>query len=408
MLGAATAFSALPLRSSFAARPIRIGFVSPTTGPLAVFAESDDFVLAQVREKVKDGIEINGTRYAVEIIHKDSQSNPNRAAEVAGELILSNQIDLMVAGNTPETVNPVADQCEANDIPCITNDCPWQPYFFGRGGRPATGFDWTYHFFWGLEDVIGTYTDLWDLVPTNKVVGALWPNDSDGNAWGDAEKGFPPVLKAKGYQLVDPGRFHNFSDDFTAQINAFKAAKVEIVTGVVVPPDFTTFWTQAAQQGFHPKVVTVGKALEFPGPVAALGGRAENTSVEVWWSPNHPFQSSLTGQSSKALADAYTASTGRPWAMPLAFRHALFEVAIDVLRRTKTIEHKAIRDAIAQTEINTIVGPVNWKTGPVKNVSKTPLVGGQWQRTASGLDLVVTSNKQAPHIPVGGTMRPLA
>ena len=216
MLGAATAVSALPLKASFAARPIRIGFVSPTTGPLAAFAESDDFILSQVREATKNGIEIAGTRYAVEIIHKDSQSNPNRAAEVAGELILSNQVDLMVAGNTPETVNPVADQCEANEIPCITNDCPWQPYFFGRGGRPGTGFDWTYHFFWGLEDLIANYTDMWDLVPTNKVVGALWPNDSDGNAYADAEKGFPPALKAKGYKLIDPGRFHNFSDDFTA------------------------------------------------------------------------------------------------------------------------------------------------------------------------------------------------
>jgi len=407
LMGAATVGAAVPLHAVWAAKPIKIGFVSPTTGPLAAFAESDDFVLAQIAEKVKDGIEIAGVRYPVQIIHKDSQSNPNRAAEVAGELILSDKVDLMVAGNTPETVNPVADQCEANEIPCITNDCPWQPYFFGRGGRPGTGFDWTYHFFWGLEDVIATYTDLWDLVPTNKVVGALWPNDSDGNAWSDVERGFPPVLKAKGYQLVDPGRFHSFTDDFTAQITAFKAAKVEILTGVVVPPDFTTFWTQAAQQGFHPKVATVGKALEFPGPVAALGDRAENTSVEVWWSPTHPFSSSLTGQSSKELAAAYTAATKHPWTMPLAFRHSLFEVAIDVLRRTKSLDHKAIRDAIAETNLKTIVGPVNWKTGPVKNVSKTPLVGGQWQKTASGLELVVTSNKQAPQIPVGGAMRPL-
>ncbi|OIQ86042.1 hypothetical protein GALL_321130 [mine drainage metagenome] len=409
LMGAAGAASLLPLRPVWAARPIRIGFVSPTTGPLAAFAESDDFVVSQVLNKVKDGIDIGGVRYPVQIIHKDSQSNPNRAAEVAGELILSDQVDLMVAGNTPETVNPVADQCEANEVPCITNDCPWQPYFFGRGGRPGTGFDWTYHFFWGLEDVIATYTDMWDLVPSNKVVGALWPNDSDGNAWGDAQHGFPPVLKAKGYTLVDPGRFHSFTDDFTAQINAFKNAKVEILTGVVVPPDFTTFWTQAAQQGFHPKVVTVGKALEFPGPVAALGSRAENTSVEVWWSPHHPFSSSLTGQSSAQLAAAYSQATGHPWTMPLAFRHSLFEVAIDVLRRTKALNSKAILEAITTTNLKTVVGPVNWKTGPVKNVSKTPLVGGQWQKTAGqpGLELVITSNRQAPEIPLGGSMRPL-
>jgi hypothetical protein len=51
--------------------------------------------------------------------------------------------------------------------------------------------------------------------------------------------------------LVDPGRYQNLTDDFSAQINAFKQGNVEIVTGVPIPPDFTTFWNQAKQQGFN-------------------------------------------------------------------------------------------------------------------------------------------------------------
>jgi len=39
----------------------------------------------------------------------------------------------------------------------------------------------------------------------------------------------------------------------------------EIVTGVPIPPDFTTFWQQALQQGFNPKIASVGKALPVPG-----------------------------------------------------------------------------------------------------------------------------------------------
>ena len=91
----------------------------------------------------------------MEIISKDSQSSGNRAAEVASELILGDKVDLIVASSTPDTTNPVADQAEVNEVPCITTNCPWQPYFFGRKGDPAKGFTWTYHFFWGLEDVIG-------------------------------------------------------------------------------------------------------------------------------------------------------------------------------------------------------------------------------------------------------------
>ena len=59
----------------------------------------------------------------------------------------------------------------------------------------------------------------------------------------------------------------------------------------MIPPDFTTFWNQALQQGFKPKVASVGKALLFPVAVEALGKNGNNLSSEVWWSPHHPFKS---------------------------------------------------------------------------------------------------------------------
>ena len=107
------------------------------------------------------------------------------------------------------------------------------------------------------------------------------------------------------------------------------------MTGVFIPPDFATFWSQAAQQGFKPKVVTVAKALLFPTTVGSLGARGNGLTTEVWWRRSHPFKSSLTGDSAKSLCDAYTASTKRPWTQPIGFKHALFEVAIDVLKRAK-------------------------------------------------------------------------
>ena len=106
-----------------------------------------------------------------------------------------------------------------------------------------------------------------------------------------------------GFTLTDPGRFQNGTQDFSAQIAAFKKDDVEIVTGVVIPPDAKTFLTQARQQGFKPKVITLGKALLFPGAIEALGDLGDGLTTEVWWSPSHPFTSSLTKQSAKALAD---------------------------------------------------------------------------------------------------------
>jgi len=401
-------------------KPIRLGYVSPRTGPLAAFAEADDFVIKGYLETVKGGLKVGTATRPVEVVVKDSQSNPNRAATVAKELIVNDKVDLVLVGGTPETTNPVATQCEIEGVPCISTLAPWQPYFIGRQGNPGDPktwkpFSYTYHFFWGLEDVIAVYTNMWEQVSTNKSVGGLFPNDGDGNAWGDKVVGFPPVLDKKGYKLTDPGRYRNLTDDFTAQINAFKNAKCEILTGVVLPPDFTTFWNQARQQGFRPKVASVGKALLFPVSVETLGEAGNNLSSEVWWTPNHPFKSSLTGLSAKQIADAYQQSSGKQWTQPIGFAHALFEIATDVLKRSADAgKADAIVAAIAATDLDTIVGKVHWGQKDLppfaqKNVAKTPLVGGQWRRAANGkYDIVITDNKTAPAIPVGGQMQPIA
>lgn len=388
---------------------IKVGFVTPSTGPLAGFAEADDYILEGLRAHFAGGVENNGKSYNIEIIKKDSQSNPNRAAEVAAELILDDEVDIITAAATPDTTNPVADQAEINEIPCITTDAPWQPYFFGRGGNPAEGFAYTYHFFWGLEDIIANFTSLWNDSGVAKKVGGLFPNDADGNAWGHPELGLPSPLAAQGFELVDPGRYQPLTDDFSNYISAFKDAGCEIVTGVMIPPDFGTFWSQAAQQGFQPKVATVGKALLFPSAIEALGDRGIGLSSEIWWSPNHPFNSSLTGTSAGDLAAGYSNATGRPWTQPIGFKHALFEVVADVIGRAEDLEDAdAVSAAIGATNINTIVGTVNWSNGPVPNVTKTPLVSGQWQDNGNGVELVITNNTQAPEIPVGGELQLLA
>jgi branched-chain amino acid transport system substrate-binding protein len=389
-------------------KTIKVGHVSPKTGPLAGFGEADGFVIDQVKAILAKGLPVGGKTYPVEIISKDSQSSGTRASEVASELILHDKVDLLLAASTPDTTNPAADQAEVNEVPCITTNCPWQPYFFGRNGDPAKGFTWTYHFFWGLEDVIAAYLPMWDSASTNKIVGGLFPNDADGNAWGDPQRGLPPALTKAGYQLHDSGRYQLMNNDFTSQISQFKAAGAEIVVGNMIPPDFATFWSQAAQQGFRPKIVTIGKALLFPSVVASLGPRGDGLSTEIWWTPDFPFKSGLTGQSARQLTDAYVDATRRPWTQPIGYQHALFEVAIDVLKRAKSIDPKSILDAIVATDYRSIVGQVHWVGRPVKNVSKTPLVAGQWQRAGDEYDLVITENKSAPDIPAGGKLQLLS
>ncbi|MFK7802603.1 MAG: ABC transporter substrate-binding protein [Anaerolineae bacterium] len=408
-VGAAALLSACGGGGGVGGRTLKVGLVAPITGPLAAFGEADEFVLSQVREIFKDGIDISGVNFPIEIITKDAESDPNRAAQVAQDLILDDEVDLIMVHSTPEINNPVSAQCEANGIPYISTDAPWQPWYFRDDlPSPEAGYTWGYHYFWGLEDVIRVFLELWDEVPNNKVVGALWPNDGDGLAWASPQ-GFPPALDGAGYTLVDPGRYENLKDDFSAEISLFKEQGVEIVTGVMIPPDMGTFLTQASQQGFNPTFFTVGKAALFPTTIETLpDGLGEGITTEVWWTPTHPFKSSLTGQTAAELGAAYTAETGKQWTQPIGFVHGLFEILADTLARVSDVDSpESIRDAIAATQLDTIVGKIDWSSGPVPNVSKTPLAGGQWQ--AGGdypFEMVVATNSTGLDIPITGSVEP--
>ena len=417
--GAALVASPIFSPAVWGSKSIKLGYVSPQTGPLAAFADADNFIITNFMRSMKGGLKIGSSNYPVEVAVRDSLSDPSRAAEVAKDLIVRSKIDLMLVGGMPQTTNPVSSQCEIEDLPCISTTAPWQPYLVGRQANPADPnswkpFNYTYHFFWGLEDIIAVFSNMWGQLETNKTVGGLFPNDGDGNVWGDKQVGSPPVLNRLGYTVTDPGRYENLTDDFTDEINAFKAAECEIITGAVLPADFATFWKQAGEHRFRPKAASIGKAILFPEAVQALGKNGNNLSSEVWWSPNHPFKSSLTGMSAKQVAHAYQQATGRQWTQPIGFTHALFEVAVDVMKRTGSVrDSDAIVEAIQTTKLETLVGPIEWDGKNVppfaqRNIAKTPLVGGQWRRRDGfGYDIVIVDNKTAPQIPVAGIVQPI-
>jgi branched-chain amino acid transport system substrate-binding protein len=393
---------------------IKIGFVTPQTGGLASFGVPDAYCADRAREVIGEGVlGGDGKVHPVTIIIKDSQSDSNRAAQVTGDLINNDQVDVIVAASTPDTTSPVADQGEANGIPTITNDTPWQSFIATRsGGNLDAVYKWTYHTFWGLEDVQADFLDMWSQVSNNKVVGAMFPNDADGNAW---LPGWQPVWEPNGYTAVIPSQFQNGTEDFTSQISEFKKVGAEIGVGVFLPPDFTNFWKQSIQQGWIPKLATYAKALLFPQSVEALGPIANNLTTEVWWTPSHPFTSSLLGETAKEFADEFTRRTQLQWTQPL-LHFIIFEMAVDAIKRAPDPKNKEdIIAAVKVTKLDTIGGPIDfsapvepagppWQVGPrhiVENVYKTPLVGGQWRiGTQYPFELTIVSNKAGEMIPV--------
>ncbi len=391
-------------------REIKVGYVTPVTGPLASFGEADAYCVKSWQEAVAGGVLCgDGKLHPVNIIARDCQSDSNRAAQVAGDLINNDKVDVVMAASTSDTTIPVSDVCEASGMPCVCTDSPWQPWFFGRKGDPKTGFKWTYLSFWGIEDGLMNSIPTWDQIPTNKKVGVMWSNGADGLASADPVQGWPPFMTKAGYQIVDPGRYQEGTEDYTAAISLFKKEACEIVAGTMSPPDMSTVLKQATQQGLEPKSATIERASLFPSVMEATGSTGYGITNGSWWHPTYPFKSSLTGQTCQQVADDYEAKTGKQWTQAL-LHYQVFEIVAAALKAATDIESKdAIIGAVKAGVLETLVGPVDFSKGPMPNISKTPLTEGQWvPGTKWKYDLVIVGNATAPAVPLGGKVQPLS
>lgn len=383
---------------------LTVGFVTTQTGPIAAFSDGAEFAIDQMTDYfAKNPIEAGGKSFKVKVVTADSQSDPARAGQVTADLINNKGAEIIFAAGTAGVDDPVIDQCEANSVPCLTTVSPWQPIAYRGDDETPADLAWTHHFFWGLEDAAQVYSNIWSAVPNNGKVGGLFPNDTDGASW----QVLLPEYSDPAVTWNDPGAYPNGTQDFSAQIAGFKAAGDDILAGVPVPPDFTTFWKQAKQQGFEPKVATIARAVLFPSSVEAVGDIANNVSTEVWWHPTSPFASSLTGQTAQQFADAYEESTGQQWSQPLGFAEALFEVAAAGLEKAGSTDAVKLNAAFDGLSVDTIVGNITWGSdaGVPSYIAKTPLAGGQWRTTDGGkhpFDLVVVENSLDPQTPLGG------
>ncbi len=391
---------------------IKVGFISPRTGPLAGFGQTDGYVLDLARKALAGGLQAGGKTWKVEIIDQDTQSDPSRAGQLAKDLINNRGIDLMLAVSTPETINPVADACEAAGVPCLSTVMPWEAWYFGRGAKPGapSPFKWTYHFGFGVGEFHKTYVSQWNLIKTNKKVGVMYPNDADGNA---IRANLAPLLAKDGFTIVDPGPYENGTSDYSAQIALFKREGVEIFSSFPIPPDFAAFWRQAAQQGLTRKIkiCQVAKTGLFPSDIEALGKLGVNVSSAAYWHKAFPYKSTLTGVSGTELADGYEATSGKQWTQQLGASLSLLDAGFDALKASSDVKSKeAVAKALSTLKTTTIAGKVDFTSGPVANVSPGPIIGTQWVKAPEGskfaLDYVVTENVTDPNVPASGKLIP--
>lgn len=384
---------------------IKIGYVNPTTGPLAGNGEGCAWAVKQITDYVKEHpITVDGKQKTIEVIVYDSESDQNKCTELTQKLIEEDNIDLMIAIQTPNTVIPVVQVCERYGIPCIATQAPVDPV-----SNSLEEFHWTYDFFYTLDDVYESQRALWTQAGyapgSGAKVGLLFANDTDGTSWHDL---FTRRLAEDGYTVVDPGQYPSGTTDFTSLAATFKSEEIDVIAGTNIPPDFMNSYNAIIAAGVEVGCVTMGKCALLQSDVEALGDLADGLMTQVWWAPTNPFKSDLTGITCSEINELYKKDNGRIMPQPTAFAYAGLELAVQTFIKAGTTDKAAVYKAIGELKCETIVGPVdyNGELGGLK-YSNTVLTGGQWQRDENGeLQLIIIDNSLYPYIETTGTYQP--
>jgi branched-chain amino acid transport system substrate-binding protein len=355
---------------------IKIARIVPVTGPLADVGKDTPWVDENKVNPINKagGLKVGDRQCMIDYKIYDSKSTVAGSAEAATRAILQDKVDFLLAQGTPDTTNAPADLCERNQIPCITTNTPVEAWLFGPDGKPKT-YKHTFHFFFSVPDLVQNHVGMIKALPGgfNGSIGYLYPNDPDGTVFAQI---FDPVYKKEGWKPTDPGRFQQGLPDFSAIINQFKRNRVEVVTGVLAPPDMQNYLQQAAQAGYAPKMYVIDKGTGYPEPMNALGKAGYGLLSVNFWSPAYPGKSKFGGYDGQALVDAYESQTRKQYIPPLGYDDASYDVLFDAIQRAGSTDRAAVLKALAATDLDTVAGPVKFNA---QQYSVQPLGGAQWR-----------------------------
>ncbi|MBT2414731.1 ABC transporter substrate-binding protein [Streptomyces sp. ISL-12] len=387
-----------------------VGVVAPLTGRLAPLGSPLSYALRRLTPRLAR-VRNGGRHHDVTIAVRDSRSDPDAARRAVHDLADADGAHVVLTMAGTRVLPAVTRACEEAGVPCVSTTFPWQAYVHTRGAEPGHRFRWTYHFAWGLDDIAAVFADLWERVDGRGAVGCLWNDDLQGALLRHERYGFAPVTSPRGHALVDLGAYPEPADGFHSQVGRMREHGADVITSAATATDLALFHRQAREEGLRPRLITCSRWLTYPhthtAPAPGVHGELADAGVAtlVYWSPGHPYRSSLDGTTCAELAHAYQRDTGTAWLQPLGLAHALLETAHHALTvASDPTDRASVADALAGTRLDTIAGRLDWTRGPTPNIALLPLAGGQWQHDAEGPRLAVVSNRAHPDVPLTGEL----
>ena len=340
----------------------KVGIVLPLTGPQAKFGEIEKNSFELALEEINAVGGIHGNK--LELIIKDDTGRPEVGRSVVEKLITENKVVMIGGGHTSSVTYAVAAICQQHKMPFLVNT--------GSADKiTSSGWDYIYR----LNPPVSHYADAITTLLAEKVkpntVAIVYENSLFGTK---GSKSFEKICKREGYQVVLKKEYEHGAMDFKPMLIQIKQLNPDIIYMVSHTMDASLLMKQARKIKLTPKMF-IGGATGFTLPkfLQNAGGASEKVISATLWHQVFPFPGAMDYY--KNFVKKYN----KPTVYYGAQAYSACYVIADVLKRAQSFKNSDIKQALSETDMMTVFGPVkfaNW--GNLKNQNKVASYVVQW------------------------------
>jgi branched-chain amino acid transport system substrate-binding protein len=298
------------------------------------------------------------------LTYLDDESDPTKAVSKMETLYSEEEVIVYLGGAGSDMHAACAAIAEKNQVPYLG-------IAFALWDIHQQGYQYLFSPFWKSPDMgTGVFEALNDMIPEGErpTKVAIFQETTD---WGIELGGLWSTHAPEyGYEVVVHEEYAPRTEDLSAMILKAKDAGAEALLALPSPPDGIALVKQMSELGYTPKFMLQIRAPDGWTWGEDLGSTGDYVVLCPGWHPGVNFPGAAE------LNEKYDADFGRPAEVLVGPAYAIVQIVADAIERAGTLDREAIRDAIAATDMTTVIGPVTFREDGTGDVL-VPLV--QWQ-----------------------------
>ncbi|MFZ5587116.1 MAG: ABC transporter substrate-binding protein [Thermodesulfobacteriota bacterium] len=360
---ALAALLALGAGGALAADTIKVGVVLPLTGSQAKFGEIEKNSFMLALEEINAAGGVNGKK--IELVMEDDTGKPDVGRSAIEKLITQDQVAVITGGYASNVTYAMAPVAQQRKVPFVVvtgsddkiTEQKWN-YIF-RINPPASEYPKALNSF--LQEVVKPQS-----------VAILFENTNFGQS---SSKAFIKDCEDMGLKVLMKEGYEAGAVDFKPLLVKVKAANPDLIYMVSYVMDAGLLMRQSKELDINPKLFVGGGAgFTLPEFVKNAGPAAEFVYSATLWTETVPYPGAMD------YYKKYKQKFGDETEYHGAEAYAGMYVVADALKRAKSIDPEAVREALVATDMMTAFGPVKFVAYDKKTQqNRLPTYLVQWQ-----------------------------